>query len=322
MKYNLSDILNDMDVRETEAIIDNIKINYNETIAQKIKERVITEEEHTKEKHNKAKRLSFKTILAFAAVFLILLTSVTVGATAYFVPDSSIAHFFNFSDTTDLSTIGQDVNCVSESNGYELKLTQVISDNSTMYLGFEGPVVDGYTLLPDFDKATLSINGFDIRYFSQGESHDNGLFYVAYNGVQHLFNNSKIKVDFNSLYYYDDDKGKETYFDGHWSFEFNYKRVDVQKKVDTNGFYSYMGNTYEITDCVLSPLGIYIKGKETDSFSLEKIKETAKEQIQNDTSDFRIELKDGTVYTGKDTEQMDGSFGRSLGEKRGHSTLN
>lgn len=324
MKYNLSDILNDINVEETGAIVDHIKINYNETIAQKIKERVITEEENKKDKRSKAKRLSFKTIIAFAAVFLILFTSVTVGATAYFVPDKSVAKFFYFSNNTDLTTIGQDVNCVSESNGYEVKLTQVIGDNSTVYLAFEGPVVNGYTLLPDFDRLVLNINGFTARYFSQSERHDDGLFYVGFNGLKYLFNNSKIKVDFDSMYYYDEDKGKEIYFDGQWSFEFNYKRVDVQRKIDSNGFYSDMGNTYEITDCVLSPLGIYIKGKELnpDSFSLEKVKETVNDQIQNGTSAFHVELKDGTVYTLKDAEQMDGSFGKSLGEKRGHSSLN
>ncbi|MDE6110402.1 MAG: DUF4179 domain-containing protein, partial [Eubacterium sp.] len=178
MKYNLSDILNDINVEETEAIVDHIKINYNETIAQRIKERVITEEENKKDKHSKAKRISFKTIIAFAAVFLILLTSVTVGATAYFVPDSNIVKFLNFTDATDLSTMGQDVNCVSESNGYEIKLTQVIGDNTTIYLVFESPKVDGYTIHPEFG-VELHINGIKLNLYGYSVRENDGTFYVS-----------------------------------------------------------------------------------------------------------------------------------------------
>ena len=313
MKYNLSDILNNMDVEETEAIVDHININYNETIAQRIKERVITEE-NVKEKHSKAKRLSFKTIIAFAAVFLILLTSITVGATAYFVPDNNIVKLLNFTDAADLSTMGQDVNCVSESNGYEIKLTQVIGDNTTIYLVFESPKVNGYTISPNPEnQLELRINGIKVTYFGYGIQEKDGTFYVSLDGLKYIMNNSKFKISVNGMFYYDEEKDQPVEIEGKWDFEFNYKRVDVQRKIDTDAIYSYYGaSTYQITDLRLSPLGIYIKGIEVDfdEFSKEKVEKDSKDLMMNSGNNIIIKMKDGTVYTDNDTEFVSSGWGK------------
>lgn len=125
MKYNLSDILENSNAEETEEFIDNIKINYNETIAQKIKKRVIDGESEQSNKQSKVKHFSLKTMIAFAAVVAIILCSITAGAAIRFKMGNTFSRVFN-GKNIDLNSIAADVNVASEYNGYKFEITQCI----------------------------------------------------------------------------------------------------------------------------------------------------------------------------------------------------
>lgn len=173
-------------------------------------------------------------------------------------------------------------------------------------------------------KSLSNVNGFTAHYNGLSiREHDNGLFYVGFKGMKYLFNNSKIKVGFDGLCYYDEDKQEDIYVDGNWSFEFRYKRVDVQRKIAPGGVYSRYGNTYEIIDFVLSPLGIYIQGEgiSSENLSPEQLEKAVKDQMMSSSSDIRIEMKDGTVYTNKDTEAIWSGFGYDSEKEQVNSDL-
>lgn len=346
MKYNLSDILNDIDVEETETIIDNIKINYNKTIAQRIKERVITEEENKKDKHSKAKRLSFKTIIAFAAVFAIMLCSITAGAAIHFKMDKTFSRVFN-SKNIDLNTIASDVNIVSEYNGYEFKLTQFICDGRTIYCAFDCPTENGEMLVPM--EADITINGKTLYRYSYIPYVFNRVCYLIFtNGDdEHIKSNSKIKIDVHKInrnydlnrediaekllatgkvtkeeieealkdefkiykmadeilyeepvYFVDEeslDESKEwPSIEGKWSFEFNTSNADVIRTIDADKVYPYDNDTY----IEISPLGVYVI----------RSKSSMGIPVFNYENIFCIEMKDGTVYTDKDTVKIENGY--------------
>ncbi|MDE5604625.1 MAG: DUF4179 domain-containing protein [Eubacterium sp.] len=299
MKYNLSDILNTIDVEETEAIIDSVKINYNETIAQKIKERVITEEENKKDKRSKARRLSFKTIIAFAAVFLILFTSVTVGATVYFKPDSSMTKLFNISENIDLNALGKTINVSSESKGYEFKLKQVLSDNSTIYAVFDCPSEDAGILVPDIDNMFLFIDGKEVEYRNFATNLNNDVFYLTISDFQGIKNNSNVKLNFNSIRYYGIDADS---IDGTWKFEFSIGKTDIKQKFKSDSVFYYVSgvdstNTFKITNMEVSPIALYIDATETDieEASVDETK-SAENRFKSGTAKVIIKMKDGSVY--------------------------
>lgn len=329
MKYNLSDILENSNAEETEAIVNHIKINYNETIAQKIKEKVITEEEIKKDKPSKAKRLSFKTIIAFAAVFLILLTSVTVGAATVFKMGDTFSRVFN-DKNVDLNTFATDINITSEYTGYEFKLTQAICDGRTLYCAIDCPAENGEMLIPA--NANITINGKTPYRYSNGFYLFNRVCYLIFttDDDNHIKSNSKIKIDFNQITYnYDmnrDDvaeklleSGKATkteinealnsendlaiyeladarldrtpvFIDGEWNFEFEVGDTNVIRTIDADKVYPYDENNY----IEISPLGVYIF-----SFKPHTMPPIDFEHI------FCIEMKDGTVYTDKDTVEVE-----------------
>ena len=331
MKYNLSDILNDINVEETEAIVDNIKINYNETIAQKIKERVITEEEQGS-RRTKIGRFSLKTIIAFAAVVAIVLCSITAGAAINFKMDKTFSRVFN-GENIDLNTIASDVNVVSEYNGYAFKLTQVICDGRTMYCAFDCPTENGEMLIPG--EADITINGKTPYRFSSGIYFFNRICYLTFttDDDNHIKSNSKIKIDFNQIEYnYDMNRddvaeklletGKATKaevdealnsendlaiyeladarldrtpvsIDGEWSFEFKVGDTNVIKTIDADKVYPYDENNY----IEISPLGVYIF-----SFNPRTMPAMDYEHI------FCIEMKDGTVYTDRDTVEVENGY--------------
>ena len=335
MKYNLSDILNDIDVQETEAIIDTIKIDYNETIAQRIKEKVITEEEKGS-KHSKLKRLSFKTIIAFAAVVAIILCSITAGAAINFDLNKTFSRVFN-GKNIDLNAIASDVNVVSEYNGYAFKLTQVICDGRTIYCAFDCPTENGEMLVPSNGAdVNITINGKEPNSYSNGFHVFNEICYLEFKTCEeeHIKSNSKIHLDFNKI---DNNRilnredvaekllesGKATQaevdealnnsendlaiyeladarlentpvsVDGEWSFDFKVGDTDVIRTIDADKVYPYDENNY----IEISPLGVHVL-----SFNPYTMPPMDYEHI------FYIEMQDGTIYTEKDTVEIENGY--------------
>lgn len=344
MKYNISDILENSNVEETEEFIDNIRINYNETIAQKIKERVITEEKEQRNKHSKISRFSLKTIIAFAAVFAIILCSITAGAAINFKMDKTFSKVFN-DKNIDLNTIASDVNIVSEYNGYKFKLTQVICDGRAMYCAFDCPTENGEMLVPE--DVEITINGKTPYHYSCIPYVFNRVCYLIFINADdnHIKSNSQINIKVNRIIYnYDMNRddiaekllatGKVTKeeieealkdeskiykmadeilyekpvysvdeesldesrewpsIDGEWSFEFNTSNADVIRTIDADKVYPYDDDTY----IEISPLGAYVIS------SKPRIASYGYENV------FCIEMKDGTVYTDKDTAKVENGY--------------
>ncbi|GFI71170.1 hypothetical protein IMSAG250_00361 [Clostridiales bacterium] len=202
MKYNLSDILENSNAEETEEFIDNIKINYNETIAQKIKKRVIDGESEQSNKQSKVKHFSLKTMIAFAAVVAIILCSITAGAAIHFKMSNTFSRVFN-GKNIDLNSIAADVNVASEYNGYKFEITQVICDGRTMYCAFNCPSENGEMLVPDNGDVNLTINGKRSNSYSFGFYTFNGICYLKFTNCDeaHIKSNSKIHFDFNKINY-------------------------------------------------------------------------------------------------------------------------
>ena len=202
MKYNLSDILENSNAEETEEFIDNIKINYNETIAQKIKKRVIDGESEQSNKQSKVKHFSLKTMIAFAAVVAIILCSITAGAAIHFKMGNTFSRVFN-GKNIDLNSIAADVNVASEYNGYKFEITQVICDGRTMYCAFNCPSENGEMLVPDNGDVNLTINGKRPNSYSCGFYTFNRICYLKFTNCDeaHIKSNSKIYLDFNKINY-------------------------------------------------------------------------------------------------------------------------
>ncbi|MCI9642015.1 MAG: DUF4179 domain-containing protein [Eubacterium sp.] len=335
MKYNLSDILENSNAEETEEFIDNIKINYNETIAQKIKKRVIDGESEQSNKQSKVKHFSLKTMIAFAAVVAIILCSITAGAAIHFKMGNTFSRVFN-GKNIDLNSIAADVNVASEYNGYKFEITQVICDGRTMYCAFNCPSENGEMLVPDNGDVNLTINGKRPNSYSCGFYTFNRICYLKFTNCDeaHIKSNSKIHLDFNKI---DNNRvlnredvaeklletGKATQaevdealnnsendlaiyeladarldntsvsVDGEWSFEFEVGNTNVIRTIDADKVYPYDENNY----IEISPLGAYVF-----SFNPYTMPPIDFEHI------FYIEMKDGTVYTEKDTVEVENGY--------------
>ncbi len=333
MKYNLSDILENANAEETEAFIDYIKINYNENIAQKIKERVIPEEAGQSSKHPLFKRFSLKTIIAFAAVVAIILCSITAGAAINFKMDKTFARVFG-SKGVDLNAIASDVSIVSEDNGYKFELNQVICDGRTIYCSFDCPMENGEMLVPKGNgDVNITINGKRPNSYSCGFYVFNRICYLIFNNLDdtHIKSHSKIQLDFNTIEYNYDmnrtdiaekllESGKATEeeiaealkdefeiyemaderldrtpvaINGKWNFSFHVGDTDVIRTIDADRVYPYDEKNY----IEISPLGVYIF-----SFNPYSMPSMDYEYI------FCIKMKDGTVYTDKDTVEVENGY--------------
>ena len=91
MKYNISDAFENLEIEETEKIVNSIKVNYNDEFTEKIRQRVVYNSEKTADNGiHKKKKFSIKSVVAFAAAFVILLCGITAGAGMYFEPNSTL----------------------------------------------------------------------------------------------------------------------------------------------------------------------------------------------------------------------------------------
>ncbi|MDE5995983.1 MAG: hypothetical protein K2G56_03605, partial [Eubacterium sp.] len=79
--------------------------------------------------------------------------------------------------------------------------------------------------------------------------------------------------------------------DGEWNFEFKVDNTNVIKKIEADKVYPYDEDNY----IEISPLGVYVFNSNTMiSMDSERI--------------FCIEMKDGTVYTDKDTVEIENGY--------------
>lgn len=324
MKYNISDILENLDVEETEKIADSIKINQSEADIDEIKKRVIPEAEIIKENGNKKRKLSVKTIIALAAAIAVILCSITVGAEMYFEPASSFNKIFSFKNKDNLiDSMGWNVDFSCESNGYELRLTQVMSDNTTFYIAFDCPRENKTVWVPNQADERITFDGKELTNGTCSCFIKEDGFVLVVTNYDTVKNNTKVKIEINKLgsYFaadtdeiidilrsqgYTDEEIEdlvsnneyglayalgipEETIEGSWSFEFNTIETDLKKDFEYDGLV-YAGNhalPLKITKADISPLAVHLEFIETDGvYSADRSEES-----------LVIEMKDGTVYT-------------------------
>lgn len=301
MKINLYKVFDEMDTADLKNVSnENIAVPIGDETAERIKSKVFERLNlNSKEKsslNKKRKIISYRRLIAIAAVLVIVLGSITTGATVHFKPDSALAQYLTFDDTVDLSTMGQELDVHSVSNGYEFVLKQVLSDNSTMHLSIECPTEKGLLLYPT--EIDIRVNGrpyFDGFGSGVWFSGDN-MCNVVVHGLRNIKNNDTVTIKVASLRYYDI-KTKEFIYDeikGDWSFDFNAVRADVKQKLEGAETIEATDGQYKIKKLTISPLGIYIDYKQ-----IKEDTSTVEHVFDNSLNDdfVIVEMKDGTLYT-------------------------
>lgn len=335
MKYNISDAFENLEIEETEKIVNSIKVNYNDEFTEKIRQRVVYNSEETADNGiRKKKRFSVKSVIAFAAAFVILLCGITAGAGTYFEPNSTLNKIFHFKNDSELSDgFGWNVDSVCESNGYELRLTQVMSDNTTLYIAFDCPKEDKTVWLPNQSETRVKFNGRELTNGSYNWFCKEDSFVLVVTNYDNIKNNTKVEIEFDKLGSYfagdtdeitdilksqghtdeeiEDLVSHNEYWlayalelpietvDGNWSFEFDTIETNVKKEFEFDGFVYKQHHTspIKITKAEISPLAVYLELAETDG------------EVPSDISEegLVIEMKDGTVYTSNDDSLQEGT---------------
>lgn len=344
MKYNISDAFENLEIEEAEKIVNSIKVNYNDEFTEKIRQRVVYKsEEKADNSFNKRKRFSIKSVIAVAAAVVVLLCCITVGAGMYFEPKSSFNKIFTFKNKDNMiDGIGWNVDSVCESNGYKLRLTQVMSDNTTFYIAFDCPKKNKTVWIPNQSEVRITFDGKemtngDYNYFSKEDG-----FVLVVTNSDAVKNNTKVKIEFDKLgsYFAGDieeikdmlvlqgytdeeiedlvtnneyglayalDIPEET-VEGNWSFEFNTIETDSKTEFEYNGLvYASYHRPIKITKAYISPLAVHLELAETDGESPADIPEEG----------LVIEMKDGTVYTDNNDSLSEGSVMSWHGEEDG-----
>lgn len=335
MKYNISDAFENLEIEETEKIVNSIKVNYNDEFTEKIRQRVVYNSEKTADNGiHKKKRFSVKSVIAFAAAFVILLCGITAGAGTYFEPNSTLNKIFHFKNDSELSDgFGWNVDSVCESNGYELRLTQVMSDNTTLYIAFDCPKEDKTVWIPNQPEICIKFDGEELtngsyNYFCKEDS-----FVLVVTNYDEIRDNTKVEIEFDKLGSFfagnteeiteilksqghsDEEIADLIHYneyglayalelpietvDGNWCFEFNTIETDVKKEFEFDGFVydEHHSLPIKITKAEISPLAVYLELAEADG------------EVPSDISEkgLVIEMKDGTVYTSNDDSLQEGT---------------
>lgn len=335
MKYNISDAFENLEIEETEKIVNSIKVNYNDEFTEKIRQRVVYNSEKTADNGiRKKKRFSVKSVIAFAAAFVILLCGITAGAGTYFEPNSTLNKIFHFKNDSELTDgFGWNVDSVSESNGYELRLTQVMSDNTTLYIAFDCPKEDKTVWIPNQPEICIKFDGEELtngsyNYFCKEDS-----FVLVVTNYDEIRDNTKVEIEFDKLGSFfagnteeiteilksqghsDEEIADLIHYneyglayalelpietvDGNWCFEFNTIETDVKKEFEFDGFVydEHHSLPIKITKAEISPLAVYLELAEADG------------EVPSDISEegLVIEMKDGTVYTSNDDSLQEGT---------------
>jgi len=345
MKYNISDAFENLEIEEAEKIVNSIKAKYDDEFTEKIRQRVVYKsEEKADNSFNKRKRFSIKSVIAVAAAVVVLLCSITVGAGMYFNPESSFNKIFTFKNKDNMiDGIGWNVDSACESNGYKLRLTQVMSDNTTFYIAFDCPRENKTVWIPNQSEVRITFDGKemtngDYTYFSKEDG-----FVLVVDNSNAVKNNTKVKIEIDKLGSYfagDTDEIKEillsqgytneeiedliTYneyglayaldipeetVEGNWSFEFNTIETDVKKEFEYDGlvYASHHSLPIKITKADISPLAVHLELAEADGESPADVPDEG----------LVIEMKDGTVYTDNNDSLSEGSVMSWHGEENG-----
>lgn len=310
MKINMYQLFDNLDLKNTSRISgETVHAEYDSDMADRVQANVLSrlgaQNDKARKLPFKRKVFSVKRIIAVAAAFVIVCSSVSVGAAVYFKPDSALAEYFTFNDEVDMSTLGQDVNITETSGGYAITLKQVLSDNSTFHFVFECPEENGRLIVPAM--VDLRINGeyyFDGYGSTTYFSGDHTCSIIIHN-LRNIKNNDSITVEVNSAAYYDN-KTKEYCPDddvkGEWNFTFHALRANVKTKLEPLGTIKGSDSEYEIKKLTVSPLGIYIDYKQINANASDTVSGLAGDQTDITASGGAfaiVELNDGTVYSDK-----------------------
>lgn len=243
-----------------------------------------------------------KRLVAILTAITILCCSISAGAAVYFKPDSRFAQSLTIDYEIDLSTLGYDIDQSCEYGGYELKLTQVLSDNNIFNCLFDCPTIDGYMLVPhSVDIFVNSLPYFDSYGEGTYVNKDCHSFNSVISGLRNIKNGDKITLKIHELYKYDlktDEYLLNDIIEGNWEFEFKVKRADVKKKIETVDMITINNKQFEIDRATISPLGLYldIKSPENDAFDFAN---SHIDFTKNGGFFIKIEMNDGTAYTDK-----------------------
>lgn len=247
------------------------------------------------------KSVKGKRLVAVIMAAVILCCGSTVGATVYFTPDSRFSQTLTIDDEIDLSTLGHEVNVSCEDNGYEFKLTQVLSDNNIFNCLIECPEIDGYLYAPcGFDIFINSLPYFDSYGECDYIDKDGKAFNSVVCGLRNIKNGDKITLKFSQLKKYNlatDEILLDESIEGNWEFEFKTKRSDVKKELETVGIVMISNKEFTFDKVLISPLGLYFDFKNIKSDDALDLSFNHVEYTKDGGYFVKVEMKDGTVYT-------------------------
>lgn len=319
MKLNLYNVFDDLPQENAQKINqNNASFNCDTEIADSIKEKTLSRlslASENKRTNFFKKKLSFKRIVALAAAFVIICGSISVGATAYFKPDSALAQYFTFDNEVDMSTLGQDVNVAQSSGGYTITLKQVLSDNSIIHAVFECPESNGMLLVPSVSD--IKINGksyFDSYATSMYIEDSSDTCSVIIHGLRNIKNNDSITLIADGANFYDlqsKELLRDKAVDGSWNFTFEALRADVKIKLDPSGTIKTEYGEYEVTNMTLSPLGAHIDYRQISPVSYDAETKARNDDISSSYGEemITLKLKNGEVYTDADSNCFDIAVG-------------
>lgn len=325
MKLNLYNVFDDLPQENAQKINqNNASFNCDAEITDIIKDKTLSRLELAADNKRKSivkKKLSFKRIAALAAAFVIICGSISVGATAYFKPDSALAQYFTFDNEVDMSTLGQDVNIAESSGGYTIMLKQVLSDNSIIHAVFECPESNGMLLVPSVSD--LKINGrsyFDSYATSMYIEDNSHTCSVIIHGLRNIKNNDSITLIADGANFYDlqsKELLRDKTVDGSWNFTFEALRADVKTKLDPSGNIKTEYCEYEVINLTLSPLGVHIDYRQISPVSRDPETNTRNDDISlsyGKEDMITLELKNGEIYTDSDSSCFDIAVGGTATE--------
>lgn len=307
MKTNLYDVFDNPDVSRADSInVSNMSFPLDEAVKDRIKKNVFDtlciEEKQNKKK---VKLSSFRHFAAIAAVLAVFCCTATAGAVIHFKPDSAFAEYLSINENVDLSTMGQELNITSSSDGYDVTLKQVISDNSTMHLIFDCPVKDGELLAP-WTPNDIRVNGhsYMASWGSSGYILDDHSYALVFLDLKNIKNNDKITISFKKI---ENLYNRSNTAEGEWNFEFHAVRANVKKHLvpTADTFKDIYGYEYKINKMTVSPLGIYIHYKQINGTSSDPVNENYAQFAKDGEADITVKLKNGTVYSdGADDQSL------------------
>lgn len=276
-------------------------------------------------------------IIAIVTMFTLIATATTVGAANYFIPDNSLNEMIELNSDVDYSTLGTEVNAVASYNGVEFKISKILCDNDIMAFPIKCPKYNGIYVKPLIDcfendnyfevyvndkQQLLGVSEYDgaTEFVSYKRDTEPYMCYITISGLRNIRNNSKIKIKFNRLSYFDNSSEEICDIKGDWEFNFTINRSNTRKELDINEITFDNGERCIPKKFSISPLG----------FRYEYIVKTAEPvTIENDLGiklpNFKannsylftkhiesslsgrdiiiITMKDGTVYSNGDSNR-------------------